>query len=131
MERLAKERNLSLIGAANLSECEVGWFVKDGIDDLPVQPMAGLYKTQVRQLAKTLDLPEPVRTQLPSPDMAKGVTDEFGGRSLILASRVARFVVDGFDRKRWAEPSIWRCKVRSWKQPDRGFGTGYTEVIAG
>lgn len=52
VERLAEERNLSLIGTANLSECEVGWFVKDGIDDLPVQPMTGLFKTQVRQLAR-------------------------------------------------------------------------------
>lgn len=78
LERVASERNLSLIGAANMSECEVGWFVKDGIDDLPYQPMTGLYKTQVRQLADELVLPMVVRTQLPSPDMAKGVTDEFG-----------------------------------------------------
>jgi NAD+ synthase len=78
LERIARERNLSLIGAANMSECEVGWFVKDGIDDLPYQPMTGLYKTQVRQLAHVLGLPMPVSTQLPSPDMAKGVTDEFG-----------------------------------------------------
>ncbi|SHH97785.1 NAD(+) synthase [Marivita hallyeonensis] len=78
LEKLAQERNLSLIGAANLSECEVGWFVKDGIDDVPVQPMTGLYKTQVRQLAKELGLPERVRSQLPSPDMANGITDEFG-----------------------------------------------------
>lgn len=78
LERFASERNLSLIGAANMSEFEVGWYVKDGIDDLPNQPMTGLYKTQVRQLAHELGLPEPVSTQLPSPDMAKGVTDEFG-----------------------------------------------------
>jgi NAD+ synthase len=78
LERLAAERNLVPVGAANMSECEVGWFVKDGIDDLPFQPMTGLYKTQVRQLAKELGLPSPVYTQLPSPDMAKGVTDEFG-----------------------------------------------------
>ena len=78
LERVARQRNLSLIGAANMSECEVGWFVKDGIDDLPYQPMTGLYKTQVRQLADELLLPVAVRVQLPSPDMAKGVTDEFG-----------------------------------------------------
>lgn len=78
LERMAQERNLTLIGAANLSEFEVGWFVKGGIDDLPVQPMTGLYKTQVRQLAKELALPERLRTQLPSPDMARGVSDEFG-----------------------------------------------------
>lgn len=94
-ERLARERNLSLIGAANLSECETGWFVKDGIDDLPVQPLSGLYKTQVRQLAEALGLPELVRTQLPSPDMARGVTDEFGIGHLY---RDIDKVFDGHDR---------------------------------
>lgn len=95
LERLAKERNLALIGAANRSECEVGWFVKGGIDDLPVQPLTGLFKTQVRQLADKLALPQPVRAQVPSPDMAKGVTDEFGiGHDYVIVDQV----IDGFDR---------------------------------
>lgn len=95
LERLAMERNLSLIGAANLSEFEVGWFVKDGIDDLPFQPLTGLYKTQVRQLAKALALPSEISTQLPSPDMAKGVTDEFGiGHDYSVVDQV----IDGVDR---------------------------------
>lgn len=95
LERIAKERNLSLIGAANRSECEVGWFVKDGIDDLQVQPLTGLLKTQVRQLAEELGVPEPIRSQLPSPDMARGVTDEFGiGHEY----RVVDIVIDGLDR---------------------------------
>lgn len=95
LENMARDRGLSLIGAANMSEFEVGWFVKDGIDDLPVQPMTGLFKTQVRQLAEALDLPETVRKQLPSPDMAKGVTDEFGiGHDYSLVDTV----IDGIDR---------------------------------
>ncbi|PRY81514.1 NAD(+) synthase [Marivita geojedonensis] len=95
LERLALERKLSLIGAANLSECDVGWFVKDGIDDLPFQPLTGLYKTQVRQLAKALALPSEISTQLPSPDMAKGVTDEFGiGHDYSVVDQV----IDGVDR---------------------------------
>ncbi len=107
MEKLAAERNLSLIGAANRSECEVGWFVKDGIDDLPVQPMTGLFKTQVRQLAEALKLPEPVRTQLPSPDMAHGVTDEFGIDHLY---RTVDIVIDGLDRG-FSEDEIARLGV--------------------
>lgn len=95
LENLARDRNLTLIGAANMSEFELGWFVKDGIDDLPVQPMTGLYKTQVRQLAEVLNLPEPVRSQLPSPDMANGVTDEFG---IDHEYRDVDIVIDGFDR---------------------------------
>ncbi len=78
LEQQAREQNLSLIGAANLSEFEVGWFVNGGIDDLPIQPMTGLYKTQVWQLASFLDLPGEIQSQLPSPDMMHGITDEFG-----------------------------------------------------
>lgn len=78
LEKKAKEKNLTLIGAANRSEFEVGWFVKDGIDDLPIQPMTGLYKTQVWQLASYLELPNEIQSQLPSPDMMLGITDEFG-----------------------------------------------------
>lgn len=78
LEQKARDENLSLIGAANLSEFEVGWFVKDGIDDLPIQPMTGLYKTQVWQLAAYLQLPDEIQSQRPSPDMMIGFTDEFG-----------------------------------------------------
>lgn len=78
LEEKAKRENLTLIGAANLSELEVGWFVKDGIDDLPIQPMTGLYKTQIWQLAAYLELPNEIQTQSPSPDMMFGFTDEFG-----------------------------------------------------
>ena len=77
LERIAQEKGCVLIGAANRSEGMVGWFVKDGIDDLPIQPMLGMYKTQVWQLAEYLDLPEYIRNQVPSPDMIKGITDEF------------------------------------------------------
>ncbi len=78
LEQRAKRENLLLIGAANRSEALVGWFVKDGIDDLYYQPMIGLYKTQVWQLADYLALPVEVRNQIPSPDMMLGITDEFG-----------------------------------------------------
>ena len=74
----AEADNFLLIGAANRSESLVGWFVKDGIDDLYIQPLLGLYKTQVWQLAEFLKLPQEVRHQTPSPDMMRGITDEFG-----------------------------------------------------
>jgi len=78
IEKAATEQNGLILGAGNRSEAMVGWFVKGGIDDLPIQPMQGLYKTQVWQLAEHLGLPANIRQQLPSPDMMKGVTDELG-----------------------------------------------------
>ena len=78
LEEKANERNWLLLGAANRTEWLVGWFVKDGIDDVPIQPLIGLYKTQVRQIAAFLEIPAKVQHQAPSPDMMRGITDEFG-----------------------------------------------------
>ena len=77
LERQASEKNLLLLGAANRTEWLTGWFVKEGIDDLPIQPLKGLYKTQVRQLASCLEVPEKIIKQSPSPDMMRGISDEF------------------------------------------------------
>ncbi|UCE99567.1 MAG: NAD(+) synthase [Planctomycetota bacterium] len=76
LEQRAQEKNRIVLGAANRSELMVGWFVKDGVDDLPFSPLIGLYKTQVLQLAKYLGLPSQIQDQAPSPDMLKGITDE-------------------------------------------------------
>lgn len=76
LDEYAQERNLLLIGAANRSESFVGLFVKDGVDDLPVEPLLGLYKTQVRQLAGFLQVPQAIMDESPSPDMFKGIRDE-------------------------------------------------------
>jgi NAD+ synthase len=95
LEREARAHNLLPLGAANRSEVMVGWFVKDRIDDLEDQPLSGLYKTQLRQLAEYLSLPDSIRKQLPSPDMMKGITDEFGIG--MLYERVDR-VLDCIDR---------------------------------
>ncbi|APG24332.1 NAD(+) synthase [Syntrophotalea acetylenica] len=78
LEQVAVENAWLLLGGANRSEILVGWFVKGGIDDLPLQPLSGLYKTQVRQLAAALGVPERIRECAPSPDMRNGITDEFG-----------------------------------------------------
>lgn len=103
LEVVAAERNLVLIGAANRSESQVGWFVKDGIDDLPIQPMIELLKTQVRQLAKALELPTVVRKQRPSPDMARGLTDEFGiGHSYALVD----IAIDALDQRMTKEEIV-------------------------
>jgi len=100
LEREARARHLLPLGAANRSEVMVGWFVKDGIDDLEDQPLSGLYKTQVRQLAEYLNLPDSIRKQLPSPDMMKGITDEFGiGMLYERVDRVLDCIDRGFQQK--------------------------------
>ncbi len=77
LESKARAQDWLLLGGANRSEWEVGWFVKDGVDDLPNQPLIGLYKTQVQQLARYLGVPGEIRQQAPSPDMMRGISDEY------------------------------------------------------
>jgi NAD+ synthase len=76
LEEKSKQENCLILGAANRSEFLTGWFVKGGIDDLPYSPILGLYKTQVFELARYLGLPRQIQLRIPSPDMAKGLTDE-------------------------------------------------------
>ncbi len=76
LEEKAREKNFLLFGAANHTEWLTAWFVKNGVDDLYYQPIAGLYKIQVRQMAEYLGVPERIRNQKPSADMRRGLTDD-------------------------------------------------------
>jgi len=75
LEKIAKEKNLLIIGSGNLSEDLTGWFTIDGIDNMPHSPIMGLLKTQVRQLAEYLNVPEAIQKRAPSADVLKGADD--------------------------------------------------------
>lgn len=70
-------RNQLVIGNCNLSEKMTGYFVRYGDSGSDVDPIAGLYKTQVFQLARWIGVPDVIVDKAPSPDMAPGMTDEF------------------------------------------------------
>lgn len=76
LEEYAEKNNLLLVGAANRAEAFVGWFVKDGVDDLPVELIMDLYKGQVRQMTDYYEVPESITRERASPDMFKGLGDE-------------------------------------------------------
>jgi NAD+ synthase len=76
LEEYATDNNLLLIGAANRSEALTGWFVEGGVDDLPIEPIMGLFKHQVYQLARFLQIPSEIINEPPSPDFLPGMTDE-------------------------------------------------------
>ena len=73
----AERENRLVVGAANKTELEIGFFVKHGCDDAAdIMPLLGLYKTQVRQLAKYLKIPQEIINKAPSPDIIPGIVDE-------------------------------------------------------
>ena len=69
--------NLMVLGTTNRSEAMTGFVVKWGDNVADVEPILPLYKTQVRQLATYLGVPQPVLSKAPSPDLLPGITDEF------------------------------------------------------
>ena len=72
------EKNQYLImGSTNKSEAIQGYFVKYGDGGVDLEPLWNLYKTQVYQIAKFLDIPEEITQRKPSPDTwSLNVSDE-------------------------------------------------------
>ena len=73
----AEIENRLVVGGANKTEYMTGFFVKHGCDNsADIMPLLNLYKTQVRALARFLDIPVEILNKPPSADMIAGITDE-------------------------------------------------------
>lgn len=73
----AEHENLLVMGTANKTEFLTGFFVKYGDSAADIMPLQSLYKTQVKQLARFLNIPKKIINKAPSPDLIPGITDEF------------------------------------------------------
>jgi len=73
----AEKRGYSVIGTTNKTELFTGLYVKWGDEAVDLEPIAHLYKTQVFELAKELDIPSNIIKKSPSPDLVPGITDEY------------------------------------------------------
>jgi len=65
-----------VLGTSNKTELMLGYFTKYGDGGVDLEPLGDLYKTQVRQLAKYLGVPEPIIKMRPSAGLWPGQTDE-------------------------------------------------------
>ena len=73
----AELENRLVVGCANKTETQIGFFVKHGCDDASdIMPLLNLYKTQVRELARYLEIPSAIQNKPPSPDIIPGIIDE-------------------------------------------------------
>ena len=65
-----------VVGTGNKTEILLGYTTLFGDSACAMNPIGDLYKTQVRQLARALGVPEPLITKPPSADLWVGQTDE-------------------------------------------------------
>jgi len=72
----ANSRNDLVAGAGNKSELTVGYFTKYGDGGADILPLGDLLKSQVRELARELGVPEEIIAKPPSAGLWAGQTDE-------------------------------------------------------
>ena len=65
-----------VVGTGNRSELLLGYFTKFGDGGVDVEPLGGLYKTHVYELAKYLGVPEGIIHKDPTADLWPGQRDE-------------------------------------------------------
>jgi NAD+ synthase len=72
----ANSRNYLVAGAGNKSEIMVGYTTKYGDGGVDILPLGDLLKTQVRELARELGIPEEIIARPPTAGLWEGQTDE-------------------------------------------------------
>ncbi len=65
-----------VMGTSNKTEFLLGYSTIYGDSGVAMQPIADLYKAQVRQLARALGVPQSILDKAPSADLWEGQTDE-------------------------------------------------------
>lgn len=65
-----------VMGTSNKTEFLLGYSTIYGDSGVALQPIADLYKAQVRQLAAAMGIPKPIIDKAPSADLWEGQTDE-------------------------------------------------------
>lgn len=72
----AHSKNLLVLGTGNKSELTIGYFTKNGDSGVDILPIGDLYKTQVRELAKHLNISDNIISKAPTAGLWHGQTDE-------------------------------------------------------
>jgi len=72
----ANHKNGLVIGTTNKSEMAVGYFTKYGDGGCDLEPIANLYKTEIVEMGKYLNIPKNIITKKPSAGLWNDQTDE-------------------------------------------------------
>jgi len=69
-------RNGIVVGTSNKTEIMLGYFTKYGDGGCDIEPIGDIYKTEIFEVAKVLEVPESIVTKKPSAELWVGQTDE-------------------------------------------------------
>ena len=72
----ANVHNYLVCGTGNKTEISLGYFTKYGDGACDIMPIGDLYKGEVRQLARELNIPDSIIDKIPSAGLWSGQTDE-------------------------------------------------------
>lgn len=89
----ANKLNLLVAGTTNRSELKVGYFTKHGDGGADIIPIAGLVKSEVRELARYLGVPHHIIDKPPTAGLWAGQTDE--GEMGITYEQLDRYILTG------------------------------------
>ncbi len=73
---VANHENRVVLGTGNRSEAMAGYYTKYGDQAVDCNPIGNLYKTQVRQLARRVGVPDDIVEKPPTAGLWEGQTDE-------------------------------------------------------
>jgi NAD+ synthase len=72
----ANRLNYLVVGSSNRCELSIGYFTKYGDGGVDIMPLGNLLKSQVRDLARHLGIPQVIIDKPPSAGLWEGQTDE-------------------------------------------------------
>ena len=73
---IANSLNYLVAGTGNRSELTIGYFTKYGDGGVDLLPIGRLLKSEVRAMAKAMNIPQPIIDKPPSAGLWQGQTDE-------------------------------------------------------
>jgi NAD+ synthase len=115
--QISAEENALIVGTSNKSEILLGYGTLHGDLACAFNPLGGLYKTQIRVLAKHLNVSEEIQRKTPSADLWAGQSDE--GELGITYAEADRFLV------RWVDKGYTRDQLLK-----EGFASDFADRVA-
>ena len=93
---IAKQLDALVCGTENKSEKYLAYFTRFGDEASDLEPLQDIYKTQIRELAAFLQIPQSIQTKAPSAGLWQDQTDETElGFTYEEADRVLGHYIDG------------------------------------